>query len=161
MFKQIATAFKSLASSTEANPKHFRNLMAPGKIGVVSSQCCNPSAHIADKELIELVEQCMRDSSTYLDVNLETITAAQKGIGKLGTQVDEEEQAIIDLIGGLFQKGGVKIFPILIVDRKLVSYGGSPTAEIITTALAAVDRQYLKDAPEAEDDISIGGLATS
>lgn len=151
MLKQISNALKALSGSTDANPAHFRDLMAAGKVGVLSSQCCNAAAKQEDTLLLDLVEQCMQETNTYLDVKLETITAAQKGMGMLGNNIDQEEQTIIEQVTSLFQKGGLRTFPTLIIDRKIVSYGGIPAKDVIVNALKSVDRKYIKEiAPEVD-----------
>ncbi|MEO0442344.1 MAG: hypothetical protein AAFZ92_01180 [Pseudomonadota bacterium] len=128
--------------------------MAAGKIGVLSSQCCNANAKSEDAKLMELVEQCMEETNTYLDIKAETITAAQKGMGSLGSDIDQAEQIIVEQITGLFQKGGMRTFPALIIDRKIISYGGVPTKEVIIDALKTVDRKYVKSSmPELDESV--------
>lgn len=128
MSSVMANALKTFLF-TKADPDKLVDMMSPGRVGLLSARCCNPSAVAKDEQVIEMLTRALEQLEIDTAVQVESITVAQKALRKLSGRLDENQQQIVDELMRLFQSKGLSMFPVVLIDGAIASYGGVPTAE--------------------------------
>lgn len=64
-----------------------------------------------------------------------TVTKAQTILPKITSELNAAEGALAQQVSELFMAHGLSAFPIVIVDQKLMPYGGVPDQAMIQDAL--------------------------
>ena len=103
---------------------------------IISARCCSAGAAAQDELLEAAVKAALKDSGSDWNVVTITITQAQSSAGRVGASLSLQQANLIREIQALFMGNGLSIFPALILDQQLVSYGGVPTREQLNAFLA-------------------------
>ena len=128
-------------------------LLERGHIGYLSASCCNPSASVADQQLVDNVQQALNNLHLPLELQKETLTGAQASMRSAMGQLSLKQSAIAAKIMSLFSTRGLSAFPCLFIDGELAFYGGIPTVQEIEDYLRAhLDSLTPKAAPATEDE---------
>lgn len=64
-----------------------------------------------------------------------TVTQAQAALGRITAELDAAQGALAAQVSELFMSHGLNAFPVLLVNQKLVSYGGAPDHHLIRASL--------------------------
>lgn len=116
---------------TKHDPEILKSIMQPGGVGVISAKCCNPESAGDDQKLLKLLQDTVDKCGLEQQVNLETITIAQKSLRTLSRELTDKNKNLVDKITALFNTKGLGIFPLTIIDGDIEFYGGIPTEEMI------------------------------
>lgn len=122
----------------------IKRALGPEVMVVISASCCMQGTAEVDAQL-EAVAQAALDSAR-LDwpVLTVTVTQAQSTLGRISGELDEAGAAVARQVSELFMSYGLSAFPVLLVNQRLVSYGGVPDQALI--------RKALPPAPDADPD---------
>lgn len=130
-------AITGCSTPAGGNADSLRAALSKDNIGIISASCCDASAPAKDEALKANVASAMKAAGDTRTVAIETITTAQKYLRSSEFQVGTSEKVLVESVMALFQSSGMAIFPLLIVDGKLASYGGVPTVDQIKAKLLA------------------------
>jgi hypothetical protein len=131
LFERI---FPCCRSDEPKNPA-IDQLFGKGTVGILSASCCDPTSAPKDETLKANLSEAMDSLGDKRSVVFETITAAQWRLRTAKKYDDAEHQALAQNIMSLFHANGLSVFPMLIVDRQIVFYGGVPQASMIRERL--------------------------
>ena len=115
--------------------QRLQALLDKQNIGILSAACCDATGATKEAQLKNNLLQAMERESDARPVVVETITAAQRNMRQLETQADAQQKRLIANVVQLFQSNGLSIFPILIINGRVVCYGGVPSVELIQKKL--------------------------
>lgn len=130
-------AITGCSTPAGGNADSLRAALSKDNIGIISASCCDASAPAKDEALKANVSAAMKATGDKRAVAVETITTAQKYLRGTDFHVGAGEKQLVESVMSLFQSSGMAIFPLLIVDGKLASYGGVPSVEQIKGKLLA------------------------
>lgn len=137
MFK-VSSLFKSInACSAPAaeNADNLKAVLSKQNIGVLSASCCDAMAPMLDEQLKVNLQAAVDATGDKRQIALETVTTAQKHLRQPSFEVTADEKQLIESIMRLFQAQGMSIFPMLIVNGRVASYGGVPSVDDIKAKL--------------------------
>lgn len=126
-------------------------LLERGHIGYLSASCCNPSAAVADQQLVDNVQQALNNLQLPLELQKETLTGAQASMRSAMGQLSLKQSAVAAKIMSLFSTRGLSAFPCLFIDGELAFYGGIPTVQEIEDYMRAHLDSLTPQAPASED----------
>jgi hypothetical protein len=132
MFKPSALLSMLLpCCATSSDPSAMKALLDKNNIGILSAACCDSGAGAKDESLKKNLQDAMAKSGDTRAVIVETITAAQQHMRALDAHADVGQKQLIQNVVALFQANGLGIFPLLIVNGRVATYGGVPSAQMI------------------------------
>ena len=113
----------------------LKRLLAKDGVGILSAACCDSTAGAKDEGLRRNLLKAMEQAGDSRAVTMETITSAQRHMRALESEADAGQKQLIQSVVALFQAHGLSIFPLLIVDGSVATYGGVPSVELIKEKL--------------------------
>lgn len=123
------------AANSELDEAALRQALSGKTAAIISARCCAAGAGAQDDVLETRVKEVLAAKGLDWPVVVVTITQAQSALRKLGPQLGDAERGLSQEIQGLFMNHGLAVFPALIVDQKLVCYGGVPTPDQLQSRL--------------------------
>lgn len=123
------------SANREQDEAMLRQALSSNTAAIISAKCCSAGAGAQDDVLEERVKTMLIEKGLDWPVLVVTITQAQSALGKVVPTVGEAGRSLAQEIQGLFMNHGLAVFPALILDQKLVCYGGVPTAEQLQARL--------------------------
>ena len=102
---------------------------------VLSASCCMPGTNEVDEQIEKAAQTALAAAKLDWPVLTVTVTTAQTILPKITSELNAAEGALAQQVSELFMAHGLSAFPIVIVDQKLLSYGGVPDQEMIQGAL--------------------------
>lgn len=113
----------------------LRQVLSPKTAAVISARCCAPAAAAQDDQLLATVQTALQATALDWPTVTIAITQAQAAMGRISSTLTAAESALAQDIQGLFMNNGLTVFPVLILDQTVYSYGGVPTLEQLTAHL--------------------------
>ncbi len=117
------------SANREQDEALLRQALSSKNVAIISAKCCSAGAGAQDDVLEARVKDMLKEKGLDWPIVLVTFTQAQSALGKVVPTVGEAERGLAQEIQGLFMNHGLAVFPALIMDQKLVCYGGVPTVE--------------------------------
>jgi hypothetical protein len=117
------------SATREQDEALLRQALSGKTAAIISAKCCSAGAGAQDDVLEERVKALLDQKGMDWPIVVVTITQAQSALGKVVPTAGDAERALAQEIQGLFMNHGLAVFPALILDQKLVCYGGVPTVE--------------------------------
>ncbi|MES2319409.1 MAG: hypothetical protein V4631_18165 [Pseudomonadota bacterium] len=127
------------SASREQDEAALRQALSGKTAAIISASCCSAGAGAQDEVLHARVKAMLDEKGLDWPIVVVTITQAQSALGKVAATVGEVERGLCQEIQGLFMNHGLAVFPALIVDQKLICYGGVPSVEQLQTRLDQLD----------------------
>ncbi|KJZ55952.1 hypothetical protein PspCFBP13506_11775 [Pseudomonas sp. CFBP13506] len=121
--------------ASDADIAQVKRALGQEAVVVLSASCCMPGTNQIDEQIEASARAAL--TATLLDwpVLTVTVTAAQTILPKITSELNAAEAALAQQVSELFMAHGLSAFPIVIVDQKLLSYGGVPDQVMIQNAL--------------------------
>jgi hypothetical protein len=123
------------SANREQDEAALRQALSGQTAAIISASCCSAGAGAQDDVLEARIKDVLKEKNLDWPIVTVTITQAQGALGKVVPELGEAGRALSQEIQGLFMNHGLAVFPALIVDQKLVCYGGVPTVEQLQSRL--------------------------
>lgn len=123
------------SANREKEDALLRQALSAKTATVISARCCSAGAAAQDEVLEATVKAALKDSALDWNIVTITITQAQSSVGRIGASLSPVQAGLIQEIQGLFMSNGLSIFPALILDQKLLCYGGVPSMDQLKARL--------------------------
>ena len=123
------------SANREQDDAALRQALSGKTAAIISARCCSAGAAAQDEVLEARVKALLAEKGLDWPVVVVTITQAQSALGRVGPGLGDTERGLSQEIQGLFMNHGLTVFPALIVDQKLVCYGGVPSVEQLQSRL--------------------------
>ena len=117
--------------------------LSPQVVVVVSASCCMRGTAEVDTQAEAAARAPLARANLDWPVLTITVTQAQSTLGRISGELDNAQGALAAQVSELFMSHGLGAFPVLLVNQRLLSYGGAPDQALIFKALPS--------APEATD----------
>ncbi|MBT0962399.1 hypothetical protein [Denitromonas iodatirespirans] len=127
MFKWFSCCAADTASPSGIEP--IERALQPGTTAVISVACCTPGAAGGDEEVLAAVAQGLKLLGDERVPLLVSATEAQKFAMGMPAHLDAPARRAVEQVVALFSQHGMGIFPVVMVDRQIVFYGGIPTPD--------------------------------
>ena len=115
----------------------IKQALGPDVAVVVSASCCMQGTDTADSAVEAVARAALQAAGLAWPVLTLTVTQAQNTLGRVSGQLTEPQGKLARDVSELFLATGLSAFPVLIVNQRLVSYGGVPGKQLVTDALKA------------------------
>lgn len=125
--------FKSHQTSNDASL--LKQALSPDVAVVVSASCCMQGTADTDREVEAVVRRSLDKAHLDWPVLTITVTQAQNALGKVSGELNQNQARIAQEVSELFLSTGLSAFPILIINQRIISFGGVPGDELVTQAL--------------------------
>jgi hypothetical protein len=113
-----------------------KRALGPDAAVVVSASCCAPGTGETDEAAAQACRQVLAETGLDWPVITVTVTQAQSIIGRIAAQLDARQTALSQQVTQLFMTQGLSAFPVLIMNQRVVAYGGVPGVELLRDTLA-------------------------
>ena len=134
--------------ASDADIAQVKRALSTDAVVVLSASCCMPGTHQIDEQIEAAARTALAAAKLDWPVLTVTVTTAQTILPKITSTLNAAEAALAQQVSELFMAHGLSAFPIVIVDQKLLSYGGVPDPAMIQNALAP---------PTTEPSVASGG----
>lgn len=139
--------FKS--GSQDADNAAIKRALSPEVVVVVSASCCMQGTADVDARAEAAARTALKTASLNWPVLVVTVTQAQSALGRISGELDATQGALAAQVSELFLTHGLTAFPVLLVNQRLVSYGGAPDEALVLNALpSTVKPTLMQDAHE-------------
>lgn len=119
------------------NAEALKRALGPQAITVISASCCMQGTAELDDRTREAAQAALASAGLDWPLQTITLTQAQGVLPKIAGELDKAQGALAAQVTELFTSYGLSAFPVLMVDQRVVSYGGAPDAALILDALDA------------------------
>lgn len=113
----------------------LRQALGPQVMVVLSASCCMPGTGDMDARLEANARAALAAARLDWPVLKLTVTQAQGALAEVLGGLDAGQAALAREVSQLFVTRGLNAFPALIVNQRLVSYGGVADTQLIAGAL--------------------------
>lgn len=121
--------------ASDADIAQVKRALGNDAVVVLSASCCMPGTHQVDEQIEASARAALAETQLDWPVLTVTVTTAQTILPKITSDLNATEAALAQQVSELFMAHGLSAFPIVIVDQKLLSYGGVPDQVMIQNAL--------------------------
>lgn len=121
--------------ASDADIAQVKRALGNEAVVVLSASCCMPGTNEVDEQIEKAAQTALAAAKLDWPVLTVTVTTAQTILPKITSELNAAEGALAQQVSELFMAHGLSAFPIVIVDQKLLSYGGVPDQEMIQGAL--------------------------
>ncbi|AIN61053.1 hypothetical protein [Pseudomonas soli] len=121
--------------ASDADIAQVKRALGNDAVVVLSASCCMPGTNEVDEQIEKAAQAALAEAKLDWPVLTVTVTTAQTILPKITSELNSAEGALAQQVSELFMAHGLGAFPIVIVDQKLLSYGGVPDQEMIQGAL--------------------------
>lgn len=104
---------------------------------VVSASCCMQGTETTDSAVEAVAKAALQEAGLTWPVLTVTVTQAQNTLGRVSGRLTEQQGKLARDVSELFLSTGLSAFPVLIINQRLVSYGGIPGEKLVKDALNA------------------------
>ena len=111
--------------------------LGPGVAAVLSASCCMQGTQQADAAVEAVARAALADAGLDWPVLTVTVTQAQSALGRIARNLTPAEAQLAQQVTELFASSGLGAFPLLLLNQRLLSYGGVPDLALVRTALPA------------------------
>ncbi|WP_255988992.1 hypothetical protein [Chitinolyticbacter albus] len=129
--------FGLFKKGSEEDSALVKRALSPETVAVVSASCCVRGTADIDAETEAAAHAALESAHLDWPVVTVTVTQAQSSLGKISGELDSGGSKVAQQVSELFMSHGLSAFPVLIVNQRLVSYGGAPDKELVGKALPA------------------------
>ena len=123
----------------------IKRALGPDVVVILSASCCMQGTADIDTQVEASARAALEAANLDWTLLTVTVTQAQNTLGRVSGELDDTQGALAGQVSELFLSHGLSAFPVLIVNQRLVSYGGAPDQELVRKALPssqdAVPRQ--------------------
>ena len=112
-----------------------RQALGPDVAVVLSASCCMQGTHQIDTETGDVARAALAEAGLGWPVLTVTVTQAQNALGRMGRDLSPAEAQLAQQVTELFASAGLAAFPVLLVNQRLLSYGGVPDLPLVLSAL--------------------------
>ncbi|MEE1923575.1 hypothetical protein V0R50_19180 [Pseudomonas sp. 148P] len=123
--------------ASDADIAQVKRALGNDAVVVLSASCCMPGTNEVDEQIEKAAQAALAAAKLEWPVLTVTVTTAQTILPKITSELNAAEGALAQQVSELFMAHGLSAFPIVIVDQKLLSYGGVPDQAMIQGALPA------------------------
>lgn len=131
MFKWLPCCSSKPEGKTGSPP--IEQALQANAVAVISMACCMPGSESADDATIAAVTQGMQTLGEPTTPVVVSATDAQKLAMGVPAHYDEASRRVVEQVMALFTQHGMGVFPVVIIDRQIAFYGGSPTADQVVS----------------------------
>ncbi|MDR2154709.1 MAG: hypothetical protein LBE78_06750 [Burkholderiaceae bacterium] len=128
---------KSKKSLDEADAA-IKQALSPKVVAVISASCCMKGTESVDLQAKTSALEALKNVDLDWPVLIVTVTQAQSALGRISGQLDAMQNELATQVRELFMSHGPAAFPMVLVNQKLISYGGAPNSSLILAALPAM-----------------------
>ncbi|HGM5584983.1 hypothetical protein D3C76_523310 [compost metagenome] len=121
--------------ASDAEIAQVKRALGNEAVVVLSASCCMPGTNEVDEQIEKAAQAALAAAKLDWPVLTVTVTTAQSILPKITSELNAAEGALAQQVSELFMAHGLSAFPIVIVDQKLMSYGGVPDQAMIQDAL--------------------------
>lgn len=121
--------------ASDAEIAQVKRALGNEAVVVLSASCCMPGTNEVDEQIEKAAQAALAAAKLDWPVLTVTVTTAQTILPKITSELNAAEGALAQQVSELFMAHGLSAFPIVIVDQKLMSYGGVPDQAMIQDAL--------------------------
>ena len=121
--------------ASDADIAQVKRALGNEAVVVLSASCCMPGTNEVDEQIENAAQAALAEARLDWPVLTVTVTTAQTILPKITSELNAAEGALAQQVSELFMAHGLSAFPIVIVDQKLLSYGGVPDQAMIQGAL--------------------------
>lgn len=121
--------------ASDAEIAQVKRALGNEAVVVLSASCCMPGTNEVDEQIEKAAQAALAAAKLDWPVLTVTVTTAQSILPKITSELNAAEGALAQQVSELFMAHGLSAFPIVIVDQKLMSYGGLPDQAMIQGAL--------------------------
>ncbi|KPM68379.1 hypothetical protein HB13667_03045 [Pseudomonas putida] len=121
--------------ASDAEIAQVKRALGNEAVVVLSASCCMPGTNEVDEQIEKAAQAALAAAKLDWPVLTVTVTTAQTILPKITSELNAAEGALAQQVSELFMAHGLSAFPIVIVDQKLMSYGGVPDQAMIQGAL--------------------------
>jgi len=121
--------------ASDADIAQVKRALGNDAVVVLSASCCMPGTNEVDEQIEKAAQAALAAAKLDWPVLTVTVTTAQTILPKITSELNAAEGALAQQVSELFMAHGLSAFPIVIVDQKLLSYGGVPDQAMIQGAL--------------------------
>lgn len=127
----------------------IKRALSPEIVVVVSASCCMQGTADIDAQAEASAQAALKAANLDWPVMTVTVTQAQSTLGRVSGELDATQGALAAQVSELFMSHGLSAFPVLLVNQRLVSYGGAPDQALVLKALpSAPDAAHRQTAHE-------------
>ena len=123
--------------ASDADIAQVKRALGNEAVVVLSASCCMPGTNEVDEQIEKAAQAALAAAKLDWPVLTVTVTTAQTILPKITSELNAAEGALAQQVSELFMAHGLSAFPIVIVDQKLLSYGGVPDQAMIQGVLPA------------------------
>jgi hypothetical protein len=113
----------------------LKQALGPEVAVVVSASCCMQGTADSDAKVEATVQSALKAAGLEWPVLTVTVTQAKSTLGRISGELTEQQGRVAAEVSELFLSSGLSAFPVLIVNQRIVSYGGVPGEQLVTEAL--------------------------
>lgn len=118
----------------------LKQALSPEVAVVVSASCCMQGTADTDAKVQAAVQSALSKAGLPWPVLTVTVTQAQSTLGRISGELTEQQGQLAREVSELFLSTGLSAFPVLIVNQRIVSYGGVPGDQLVAEALNGTAR---------------------
>ncbi|WP_243055076.1 hypothetical protein [Pseudomonas sp. BP01] len=124
--------------ASDADIAQVKRALGNDAVVILSASCCMPGTNQVDEQIESAARAALAATKLDWPVLTVTVTTAQTILPKITSALNPAEAALAQQVSELFMAHGLSAFPIVIVDQKLLSYGGVPDQTMIQDTLPTV-----------------------
>lgn len=124
--------------ASDADIAQVKRALGNDAVVVLSASCCMPGTNEVDEQIEKAAQAALAAAKLDWPVLTVTVTTAQTILPKITSELNAAEGALAQQVSELFMAHGLSAFPIVIVDQKLLSYGGVPDQAMIQGELPTI-----------------------
>lgn len=121
--------------TSDADIAQVKRALGNDAVVVLSASCCMPGTTQVDEQIEASARSALAAAKLDWPVLTVTVTTAQTILPKITSELNAAEAALAQQVSELFMAHGLSAFPIVMIDQKLLSYGGVPDQAMIQNAL--------------------------
>ena len=113
----------------------IKQALGPDVAAVLSASCCMPGTQEVDGRVESVARAALAEAGLNWPVLTFTVTQAQSTLGRIAGDLVPAEAQLAQQISELFMSSGLSAFPVLLLNQRLLSYGGVPDLALLRAAL--------------------------
>jgi hypothetical protein len=131
----LRNLFNPASASAGEGSAPLSELLGRGTVAVISASCCDAMSTPKDEALAANLDTALERTGLKRTVAFGTLTGTREHLRAQASTLDGIALEFRNQLGALFQTRGLAAFPLLLVDGRVVFYGGIPSAEAIAEKL--------------------------
>ncbi len=127
--------FGLLSKKPDETTQRVRQALKPEVATVLSASCCMQGTQQADAAVEAVARAALAEAGLAWPVLTVTVTQAQSALGRIARELSPAEAQLAQQVSELFASAGLGAFPVLLMNQRILSYGGVPDAALVRAAL--------------------------